>query len=183
MDIRPVKSPMCLCITPRQQSQNDKSMAIPTPSPKVRARLRDGPKMTDQVQNADFRRKPRIFADSPPPILLETQTSGGRRKPQKTADVRRKLKILAENRKKPQIGVCHLRSITLSAALQEFSFGVKPYLWSREEFSRSKFSGRVFPNKFRDSHSLLELSFFLGKHHDLQPPPPFQNTASAVVYT
>ena len=45
--------------------------------------------MTERAQNADFRRKPQIFADSP--LLLEIQafSIGGRRKPQKTAGNRR----------------------------------------------------------------------------------------------
>ena len=41
--------------------------------------------MTEKAQNAHFRRKPPIFADSP---LLEIQAFGGRRKLQKTADFR-----------------------------------------------------------------------------------------------
>ena len=61
--------------------------------------------MTEKDQNADFRRKPQIFADSP--LLLEIPTFGGRRKPQKTADFRRKPKIFAENRR--------LGSVTLGA--------------------------------------------------------------------
>ena len=36
--------------------------------------------MTESAQNADFRRKPQIFADSP--LLLEIPAFGGRRKPQ-----------------------------------------------------------------------------------------------------
>ena len=72
--------------------------------------------MTERAQNADFHRKPQIFADSP--LHLEIPAFGGRRKPQKTADFRRKPKIFAENRRKPQIGLRHLRSITLSSALQ-----------------------------------------------------------------
>ena len=71
--------------------------------------------MTESAQNADFRRKPQIFADSP--LLLEIPAFGGRRKPQKTADSRRKPKILAEKRRKPQIGLRHLRSVTFSSAL------------------------------------------------------------------
>ena len=50
--------------------------------------------MTESTKNADFRRKPQIFADSP--LLLEIPAFGGRRKPQKTADFRRKPKIFAE---------------------------------------------------------------------------------------
>ena len=65
----------------------------------------DGPKVTENAQNADFRRKPQIFADSP--LLLEIPASGGRRKPQKTADFRRK----------PLIGLRHLRCVTFSSAL------------------------------------------------------------------
>ena len=61
--------------------------------------------MTESTQNADFRRKPQIFADSP--LLLEIPAIGGRRKPQ----------IFAENRRKPQIGLCHLRSVTFSSVL------------------------------------------------------------------
>ena len=63
--------------------------------------------MTEKAQNADFRGKPLIFADSP--LLLEIPAFGGRRKPQKTADFRRKPVIFAENRRKLQIG--HIRSI------------------------------------------------------------------------
>ena len=71
--------------------------------------------MTEDAQNADFRRKPQIFADSP--LLLEIPAFGGRRKPQKTADFRRKPKIFAENRRKPQIGLRHLRCVTFSLVL------------------------------------------------------------------
>ena len=71
--------------------------------------------MTERAQNADFRRKPQIFADSP--LLLEIQAFGGRRKPQKTTDFRRKPQIFAENRRKPQIGLRHLRCVTFSSAL------------------------------------------------------------------
>ena len=71
--------------------------------------------MTERAQNADFRRKPLIFADSP--LLLEIQAFGELRKPQKTADFRRKPKISAENRRKPQIGLRHLRCVTFSSAL------------------------------------------------------------------
>ena len=71
--------------------------------------------MTERAQNADFRRKPLIFADSP--LLLEIQAFGLRRKPKKTADFRSKPQIFAENRRKPQIGLRHLRSITFSSAL------------------------------------------------------------------
>ena len=62
--------------------------------------------MTERAQNADFRRKPQIFADSP--LLLEIPAFGGRRKPQKTADFRRKPQILAGNRR--------LGSVTLGAS-------------------------------------------------------------------
>ena len=74
--------------------------------------------MTERAQSADVRRKPQIFADSP--LLLEIQAFGGRRKPQKTADFRRKPKIFAENRRKPQIGLRHLRCVTFSSALLFF---------------------------------------------------------------
>ena len=65
--------------------------------------------MTENAQNADFRRKPQIFADSP--LLLEIQAFGGRRKPQKTADFRRKPKIFAET-----VGNRRLASVTLGAS-------------------------------------------------------------------
>ena len=71
--------------------------------------------MTERAQNADFRRKPQIFADSP--LLLEIPAFSGRRKPQETADFRRKPKIFAENRRKPQIGLRHLRCVSFSSAL------------------------------------------------------------------
>ena len=54
----------------------------------------DGTKVTERAQNADFRRKPQIFADSP--LLLEIQAFGGRMKPQKTADFRRKQQETAD---------------------------------------------------------------------------------------
>ena len=72
----------------------------------------DGTKVTEKAQNAAFRRKPQIFADSP----LEIQAFGGHRKPQKTADFRRKSQTFAENRRKPQIGLRHLRCVTFSSA-------------------------------------------------------------------
>ena len=72
--------------------------------------------MTEKAQNADFRRKPQIFADSP--LLLEIPAFAGRRKPQKTADFRRKPKIFAENRRKVQIGLRHLKCVTFSSALE-----------------------------------------------------------------
>ena len=77
--------------------------------------------MTERAQNADFRRKPQIFADSPLLGLLEIQAFqiGRRRKPQKTADFRSKPKIFAENRRKPQIGLRHLRCVTFSSALEK----------------------------------------------------------------
>ena len=80
-------------------------------------RSRDGTEVTEKAQNADFRRKPQIFTDSP--LLLEIQAFGGRRKPQKTADFRRKPKIFAENRRKQQIGLRHLRCVTFTSALGE----------------------------------------------------------------
>ena len=43
-------------------------------------------------------------------VLLENQAFGGRRKPQ----------IFAENRRKPQIGLRHLRCVTFSSALEAF---------------------------------------------------------------
>ena len=48
----------------------------------------DRTKVTERAPNADFRRKPQIFADSP--LLLEIQAFGGRRFSQETADFRRK---------------------------------------------------------------------------------------------
>ena len=70
--------------------------------------------MTKRAQNADFRRKPQIFADSL--LLLEVQAFGECTQPRKTADFRRKPKIFAENRMKPQ-RFRHLRCVTFSSAL------------------------------------------------------------------
>ena len=86
--------------------------------------------MTERAQNADLRRKPQIFADSP--LLLEIPAFGGHRKPQKTADFRRKPKIFAENRRKPQIGLRHLRSVTFSSALEHLF-----YFWHTVEIQDS----------------------------------------------
>ena len=76
--------------------------------------------MTEKAQNADFRTKPQIFADSP--LLLEIQAFGERRKPQKTADFRRKPKIFAENRSR-------LGSVTLGASplARRYSFGKRVF--------------------------------------------------------
>ena len=57
----------------------------------------DGTKVTERAQNADFRRKPQIFADSP--LLLEIQAFGGRRKPQIVAGNRRFSQKTAGNRR------------------------------------------------------------------------------------
>ena len=93
----------------------------------------DGTKVTENAQNADFRRELQIFADSR--LLLEIETFGGRRKPQKTADFRRKPKIVAENRRKPLIGHRHLRCVTFSSALGKETWAIIPYIvrtvWNR----------------------------------------------------
>ena len=90
--------------------------------------------MTESTKNADFRRKPQIFADSP--LLLEIPAFGGRRKPQKTADFRRKPQIFAGNRRKPQIGHRHLRCVTFSSALENGPFHFQMAL--RRAISRRK---------------------------------------------
>ena len=81
--------------------------------------------MTEKTQNADFRRKPQMFADSP--FLLEIPQFRGRRKPQKT-------QIFAENRnfsqKTAQIGLRHLRSVTFSLALENFNPGGRSLILS-----------------------------------------------------
>ena len=53
--------------------------------------------MTERAQNADFRRKPQIFAGSP--LLLEIQAFGGRRKLQIFAENRRFSQKTAGNRR------------------------------------------------------------------------------------
>ena len=52
------------------------------------------------------------------PLLLEIQAFRGRRKPQETADFRRKPQIFAGNRRFSQIGLRHLRCATFSSALK-----------------------------------------------------------------
>ena len=66
--------------------------------------------MTEKAQNADFRRKPQTFADSP--LLLEIQALGGRRKPQIFAENRRFLQKTAGNRRSGSV-----RCVTFSSAL------------------------------------------------------------------
>ena len=66
--------------------------------------------MTERAQNADFRRKPQIFADSP--LLLKIQAFGGRRKPQKTAAFRRKPRRFSQK----TAGNRRLGSVTLDAS-------------------------------------------------------------------
>ena len=60
--------------------------------------------------------KTQIFAENRW-FSQEIQAFGGRRKAQKIADFRREPKIFAGNRRKPQIGLRHLRSVTFSSAL------------------------------------------------------------------
>ena len=66
--------------------------------------------MTDGAQNADFCRKPLIFA-AESPLTLEIQAFW---RVQETAE---NPQIFAESRRFSQIGVHHLRSVTSSAAL------------------------------------------------------------------
>ena len=73
-------------------------------------------KVTERTQNADFSQKTADFRRFTPEIL-EIQAFRGRRKPQKTTDSRREPKIFAENRRKQQIGLRHLRSVTFSSSL------------------------------------------------------------------
>ena len=79
--------------------------------------------------------KPQTLADSL--LLLEISAFGGHRKPQKTADFCRKPKIVAENRRKPQIGLRHLRSVTFSSALEKTRF--KKYIWENAWKSQTSF--------------------------------------------
>ena len=64
--------------------------------------------MTETAQNADFRRKPLILADSPLLLEIPWYALGGRRKPQKTAENRRFSQKTAGNRR--------LGSVTLGAS-------------------------------------------------------------------
>ena len=50
------------------------------------------------------RTEPKTQVYQKTPLLMELQACGGRRKPYKTADFRRKSNIFTENRTKPQIG-------------------------------------------------------------------------------
>ena len=79
------------------------------------------------------RRQPQIFADSP--LLLETRAFGGRRKPQKTTDFRRKPKIFAENRR--------LGSVTLGASpLARPYLGARWY-WNGPQYHPAKKDGML----------------------------------------
>ena len=68
-------------------------------------RERESPKRRFSQRTADFRR----FAPSPGNSSIW--------RAQETADLRGKPKTFAENRKKPQIGLRHLRCVTFSSAL------------------------------------------------------------------
>ena len=105
--------------------------------------------MTERAQNADFRRKPQIFADSP--LLLEIQAFGGRRKPQIFAENRRFSKKTAGNRR--------LGSVTLGASPL-----ARPYFLSR-------FSG---PPRFTPRIVGISLQF-----HFLEPNLFFSRRFSA----
>ena len=134
--------------------------------------------MTERAQNADFRRKPQIFADSP--LLLEIQACGGLRKPQKTADLRRKPRIFAGSCRKLQIGLCHLRSVTgKSHPWTNTSVGgnfrksfrtIGPY-----EFPRKRYGPMIGPYEFpRNSYdqwgstSKFSESFSLDRHWSIE---------------
>ena len=67
-------------------------------------------KVTDQAQKADVQRKLKTFADSL--LLPGFKHLEGARNPGKC----RSLQQTEDCRRKPQIGVCHLRSVILSAA-------------------------------------------------------------------
>ena len=56
--------------------------------------------MTESTKNADFRREPQIFADSP--LLLEIPAFGGGRKPQIFAENCRFSQKTEDFRRKPQ---------------------------------------------------------------------------------
>ena len=64
--------------------------------------------MTENAQNADFAENRRFSQIHPFSWKFKRlEGAGNRRKP----------KILAENRRKPQIGLCHLRCVTFGSAL------------------------------------------------------------------
>ena len=73
-------------------------------------------------QTEPKRRFSLIFADSR--LFLENKAFGKRRFSQKTADFRRKPQKIAGTRRKPRIGVCPLRFVPFSAALQRSGEGV-----------------------------------------------------------
>ena len=93
--------------------------------------------MTERAQNADFRRKPQIFADSP--LLLEIQAFGGRRTPQRTADFRRKPQETADWASSPY------RCVTFSSALVVFVL-----LKSWDAIPRMNFAFRKSLSEFRE---------------------------------
>ena len=68
--------------------------------------------MTEKAQNPDFRAENRRFAQ----IFAFSPGNSSIWRAQKTADFRRKPKIFAENRRKLQIGLRHLRCVTFSLA-------------------------------------------------------------------
>ena len=71
-------------------------------------RERESPKRRFSQKTADFRG----FT----PEILEIPAFGGRRKPQKTGAFRREPKLFAESRRKPPIGLRHLRCVTFSSS-------------------------------------------------------------------
>ena len=75
--------------------------------------------VTERAQNADFCRKPQIFADSP--LLLEIPAFW---RAQETAENRRFSQKTEDSRRKPQIGLRHLRSVTFSSALVLYCLGM-----------------------------------------------------------
>ena len=84
----------------------------------------------ERAQNADFCRKPQTSADSP--LLLEIQTFQGRRI---FADNRRFSQETADVRRKPQIGLCHLRCVTFSLSALQIPVQLPlSFSWIKEGF-------------------------------------------------
>ena len=110
--------------------------------------------MTEKAQNADFRRKPQIFADSL--LLLEIQAFGGRKKPQKTADFRRNRRFSQKTAGNRRLG-----SVTLGASPL-----ARPYSWDPHRcytFSWQLLRVRIFPKVNPQNTEVLILQAFQDK--------------------
>ena len=120
------------------------------------------------------------------PRVLEIQAFGGRRK-------RRRPKIFAENRRKPQIGLCHLRSVNFSSSLcnlpwlgrclspSEIQSGCRVSDLYQRKTKGQQLKGKIVSEIFTLFHTF---SHFLALFHNFSPGTfPFKTKGFSSIRT